>query len=127
MTEDEKIEQLIWKLTNIGWEVAPDGHVVHAYKLHVRYNSAVSVYMYVVLNDWETGADIAICVLNVQPQDMRRKGFGTKALKTFLDVMDTQSVVATQVQSDEFWLKMGFVPTRNRSNNYRYQPSGADT
>ena len=94
--------------------------------LTFSYPSAV-VTIRVILDD-RTGADIVITNMSVLPESRRRMGYGQTAIRTLLKAareneLENGDIRAVQVQEDSegFWKKMGFVSTRNYTNDFIYK------
>jgi len=78
-----------------------------------------------VLNDKQSGADVAITNMTVLPNVWCGHGFGTTALKLLLKNALAQGcatiqAVQVQKQSEGFWSKNGFEPLNNATNDFRY-------
>jgi hypothetical protein len=78
-----------------------------------------------VLKDKQSGADMAITNMTVLPYEWCGHGFGTAALKILLKnalAQECSNIQAMQVQrqSERFWVKNGFEPLKNETNDFRY-------
>lgn len=95
-------------------------------------NARVYVFIYertkvtirVQFNDRQSGADAAITNITTLPRVNCCKGYGTKALQCLLEVFKEEgltNIQAVQVQqpSHSFWVKNGFYPLKNTTNDYR--------
>ncbi len=95
-----------------------------AYVLSYNFTTSV-VTIRIVLNDEQSGAEIAITNMTTLPCSEMRKGYGTNALTKLIELallFGIQRVVAVQVQdqSERFWVKNGFSNSKNSSNDFWY-------
>lgn len=113
------------------FDVRPDRQVQGAFVLvfyfdDVRSND-ICVFIRVQFEDRQSGADLVITNMATLPTEVRRKGFGTKALERLLSWANGAGLIniqAVQVQkeSEGFWEKKGFVKMGNCTNDFQHSP-----
>ena len=104
--------------------VQADHGTAGAYILTFTHGEAETTIR-VVFNE-SSGAELAITHMTTLPDRNRRHGYGTKVLKTILELLvenGMHDIRAVQVQepSESFWRKNGFTPMNNETNDYLYR------
>jgi hypothetical protein len=117
----EEAYQLAWVAIESDTEV---GSLIFRYKFGYMELGAL-VTIRVVLDDAQSGADLAITNRTTLPGVARGQGYGTQALRMLLGVAKKkglQHIQAVQVQkeSEHFWIKNGFVALNTITNDFRY-------
>lgn len=92
-----------------------------------------SIFSMRILFGDETGYDIVITNTTVLPYSNVGRGTGSKALKGFFQIcqeVGIETILATQVQkqSQNFWVKNGFIrlPDPNPCSDYQYDREGEE-
>lgn len=108
-----------------GLSIVPDPHrgSEEAFTATTERLGPAAVTIRFALNDRQSGADITITNMTTLPYTECRKGYGSAALRLLLDWAAENGhkhIIATQVQrsAERFWMKNGFEPLENRTNDF---------
>lgn len=114
------------KLSELGcnYIVKEDVNLAGSYRIYVRVGEAV-VSAQVSLNDRQLGEGMIIKAIAVTPSMYRGMGYGSRVLRSLLEWAHHSGItniwaVQVQEQSENFWLKHGFVKVGNATNDFRY-------
>lgn len=112
-------------LTRSFSSVEPDRFFTNTYRLSYKIEDAL-VTMRIVIDDEQSGADLAITNMTTLSEQHTRRGYGSTALQLLLawaDEHDMKNIQAVQVQPDSegFWTASGFKKMNNHTNDFMFE------
>lgn len=95
----------------------------NAYILTYETGKAVTTIRFVL--DDVSGAGLAITNMTTLPESETRKGYGTVAVRNLVNYAKTCGIsdiraVQVQPESEGFWVRSGFTPEGNPTNDFRF-------